>query len=372
MSADASLEELEARLVTFTEQLQNIHELLQSDPTNAEFLSIAKDLVEVIQLTKETIDLKVNAASSVQVPESQKPQEQHQEALNLELNYEPGSVVEALQQGVWYPAYVDSVTSDGSYNVKFLGFGTTAELKEDALRVIEVDKEQAAELPATEAIGEGFKCQAKYYLDAVVYPCSVTKVTELGFQVLFEGYGNSEEVPYEYLRPAAPLQTEVGTATAQTSTTNAVGGATALAGAATAPKVAPVVIHKAIKIPENLQILPTDTEAEKERKRKRVRAIKSLNRHKTIDNERNIKQHDWKAFQHNAKKKGPRGRCGQRTGHDKLSGYTDQEVEVRLEKLLFLILLQAILSDHVLGALALETPDPDIRFTPAVASKASR
>ncbi|KAG4055969.1 hypothetical protein PC123_g8969 [Phytophthora cactorum] len=301
MSADASLEELEARLVTFTEQLQNIHELLQSDPTNAEFLSIAKDLVEVIQLTKETIDLKVNAASSVQVPESQKPQEQHQEALNLELNYEPGSVVEALQQGVWYPAYVDSVTSDGSYNVKFLGFGTTAELKEDALRVIEVDKEQAAELPATEAIGEGFKCQAKYYLDAVVYPCAVR---------VFETCGTATDG---------------------------------------APKVAPVVIHKAIKIPENLQILPTDTEAEKERKRKRVRAIKSLNRHKTIDNERNIKQHDWKAFQHNAKKKGPRGRCGQRTGHDKLSGYTDQEVEVRLEKLLFLILLQAILSDHVLG-----------------------
>ena len=55
MSADASLEKLEARLVTFTEQLQNIQELLQSDETNEEFLSIAKDLVEVIELTKETV-----------------------------------------------------------------------------------------------------------------------------------------------------------------------------------------------------------------------------------------------------------------------------------------------------------------------------
>ncbi|ETI57443.1 hypothetical protein, variant [Phytophthora nicotianae P1569] len=304
MSADASLEELEARLVTFTEQLQNIHELLQSDPTNTEFLSIAKDLVEVIQLTKETIDLKVNAASSSQVTESQKTQEPRQESLTLELKYEPGSVVEALQQGVWYPAHVDSLTSDGSYNVKFLGFGTTAELKEDALRAIEVDEDQASQLPAKETITEGFKCQAKYYADAVVYPCSVTKVTELGFQVLFDGYGNSEEVPYEYLRPTALLQSEVGPTTAQTSPTNAVDGATALAGAATAPKVAPAVIHKPIKIPENLQILPSDTEAEKERKRKRIRAIKSLNRHKTIDNERNIKQHDWKAFQYKAKKKG--------------------------------------------------------------------
>ncbi|KUF93340.1 hypothetical protein AM588_10004086 [Phytophthora nicotianae] len=269
MSADASLEELEARLVTFTEQLQNIHELLQSDPTNTEFLSIAKDLVEVIQLTKETIDLKVNAASSSQVTESQKTQEPRQESLTL-----------------------------------VPGFGTTAELKEDALRAIEVDEDQASQLPAKETITEGFKCQAKYYADAVVYPCSVTKVTELGFQVLFDGYGNSEEVPYEYLRPTALLQSEVGPNTAQTSPTNAVDGATALAGAATAPKVAPAVIHKPIKIPENLQILPSDTEAEKERKRKRIRAIKSLNRHKTIDNERNIKQHDWKAFQYKAKKKG--------------------------------------------------------------------
>ncbi|KAL3662372.1 hypothetical protein V7S43_012699 [Phytophthora oleae] len=292
MSADASLEELEARLVTFTEQLQNIHELLQSDPTNVEFLSIAKDLVEVIQLTKETIDFKVNA----QAPEQKDPQT----PLQLELKYAPGSAIEALQKGVWYPAHVDSVTSEGSYNVKFLGFGTIAELNEDALRAIEVNDEQAAKLPLKETITEGFKCQAKYYVDAVVYPCSVTKVTELGFQVLFDGYGNSEEVPYEYLKPV--VAEEVGTA-AQVSSTNEV-DATVTQAAPPAPLVAPAVIHKAIKIPENLQILPSDTEAEKERKRKRTRAIKSLNRHKTIDNERNIKQHDWKAFQHKAKKKG--------------------------------------------------------------------
>ncbi|OWZ00864.1 hypothetical protein PHMEG_00027850 [Phytophthora megakarya] len=293
--SDASLEELETRLVTFTEQLQNIHELLQTDPSNGEFLSIAKDLVEVIQLTKETIDLKVSAASSSQAPKLQ--------LQSQELQFLPDSVVEALQQGVWYPAHIDSVSSDGSYNVKFLGFGTTAELKQDALRAIEVDAVEAAKLPAKETISEGFKCRAKYYADAVVYPCSITKVTELGFQVLFDGYGNSEEVPYEYLKPLVLPQAEVS-AIAETSTTNGVDGTVTHAAGSTAPLVAPAVIHKPIKIPENLQILPTDTEAEKERKRKRMRAIKSLNRHKTIDNERNIKQHDWKAFQHKAKKKG--------------------------------------------------------------------
>lgn len=54
-ASDTSLEELQTRLVTFTEQLQNIHELLQTEPENAEFLGIAADLVEVIRLTKEAV-----------------------------------------------------------------------------------------------------------------------------------------------------------------------------------------------------------------------------------------------------------------------------------------------------------------------------
>ncbi|CAI5725312.1 unnamed protein product [Peronospora farinosa] len=307
MSTTASLQELETRLVAFTEQLQNIHELLQSDTTNEEYLSIAKDLVEVIQLTKETIDYKVNTASSTDVLESQKTQEHLSDPRALEIEFVPGSAVEALQQGVWYPAHVDSIMSDGNYNVTFLGFGTTAELQQVALRVIDVDAEQIAQLPEKEAITEGFKCRAKYYADAVVYSCVVTKVTALGYQVLFDGYGNSEEVPYEYLSSAVELpQMEVDAGVAPVNSADAVDGdfAHAAAAAATEQKVAPAVIHKPIKIPENLQILPSDTEAEKDRKRKRMRAIKSLNRHKNIDNERNIKQHDWKAFQYKAKKKG--------------------------------------------------------------------
>ncbi|KAE9336355.1 hypothetical protein PF008_g13058 [Phytophthora fragariae] len=332
MATDASLEELETRLVTFSEQLQNIHELLQSDPTKAEFLGIAKDLVEVIQLTKETIDLKVNAASSEPVAAPQEPTKQQQTTPTLELKFSPGSVVEALQQGVWYPAHVESVTSDGSYNVKFLGFGTTAELQADALRDIEVDAEDAAKLPSKAAITEGFKCRAKYYADSVVYSCSVTKVTALGFQVLFDGYGNSEEVPYEYLKPAAAAaQDQVESVGAAAShSTNAVDATATHTAAATAATLAPAVIAKPIKIPENLQILPTDSEAEKERKRKRVRAIKSLNRHKNIDNERNIKQHDWKAFQSKAKKKGlKKGVSGVLSKRG--SRCTEQEAEERLE-----------------------------------------
>lgn len=219
--------------------------------------------------------------------------------------------MEAQSKGVWYPARVESVTASDTYNVVYLGFGNKDELAETALRAIKVDATHAG-LPAREAVTEGFKCEAKYYVDSQYYPCSVTKVTAYGFQVLFEGYGNSEEVPFEYMRP---LSTVVDSAAASSAAPSAVASTGASAAvkpaAASAPaKLAPVVIDKPIQIPENLQILPTDTEAEKERKRKRIRAIKSLNRHKNIDNERNVKQHDWKAFQHKAVKKKVKGASG--------------------------------------------------------------
>lgn len=184
----------------------------------------------------------------------------------------------------------------------YLGFGNQDELSATALRAIDVDR---AQLPPRPLIGEGFKCEAKYYVDGKFYTGTVTKVTDRGFQVLFDGYGNSEEVPYEYMRVlSAPAATTTSTVTTSTAPATA-------AKATNAPaKPAPAVIEKAIKIPENLQILPTDTEAEKDRKRKRVRAIKSLNRHKNIDNERNQKQHDWKAFQHKAVKKKVKGASG--------------------------------------------------------------
>lgn len=54
-AADVALEELQTRLLTFTQQLESIHKLLESDSQNAEFLGIARDLVEVIRLTKEMV-----------------------------------------------------------------------------------------------------------------------------------------------------------------------------------------------------------------------------------------------------------------------------------------------------------------------------
>ncbi|GAB9468844.1 hypothetical protein Gpo141_00006147 [Globisporangium polare] len=317
-TADVALEELQTRLLTFTQQLESIHELLESDPQNEEFLGIARDLVEVIRLTKEMIDLKLNGSEEQPQRAKAAPaavQQRQQQTVDpeLELSFSPGTICEAQSKGVWYPAYIESVTSNNTYNVHYLGFGNKDELSESSLRGVPPVPQipLAGAMPPKHAIAVGFKSEAKYYVDSQFYTCTVTQITDHGFQVLFDGYGNSEEVPYEYMRALAP--TAGATTTTAAAAASGVGLGTqkdSATGSKAPAKPFVAVIEKPIKVPENLQILPTDSEAEKERKRKRLRAIKSLNRHKTIDNERNLKQNDWKSFQHKAQKKQVKGVSG--------------------------------------------------------------
>ena len=49
----------------------------------------------------------------------------------------------------------------------------------------------------------GLKCQCKYALDRKYYNVTVGKLTEFGCMVTYTEYGNSEEVPIQYLRPSS-------------------------------------------------------------------------------------------------------------------------------------------------------------------------
>ncbi|KAJ0405625.1 hypothetical protein P43SY_007726 [Pythium insidiosum] len=337
-ASDVSLEELQQRLVTFSGQLESIHELLQTDPENAEFLNIAKDLVEVIRLTKEMIDLKLSAADkSSEAPSTSReraaaaavretaPARSTEATLTAEppaLAFSPGTSCEAQSNGAWYPAFIESITARNTYNVHYLGFGNKDELPETSLRAIECSPEEMPprsevvtslraiecspeEMPPRSEVVVGYQCMAKYYVDSQWYTAAVTATTAYGFQVLFDGYGNTEEVPFEYLR-IRPFSSGASAADVPPATTGA--AETSKPKAAVAGlKPLEAVLAKPIKVPDNLQILPTDSEAEKERKRKRLKHIQKLNKQKEAENERTIKQHDWKSFQHKAMKKGVRG-----------------------------------------------------------------
>ena len=54
---NVTIEELEERLATFNEQLSSITEILDADPENTEFQTIAKDLREVIDLTTQMVGI---------------------------------------------------------------------------------------------------------------------------------------------------------------------------------------------------------------------------------------------------------------------------------------------------------------------------
>jgi survival-of-motor-neuron-related-splicing factor 30 len=180
--------------------------------------------------------------------------------------------------------------------VYYFGFGNKDELKPSSLRSIQ----RHYELYDKDNISVGFKCEAKYYVDGVYYEGSVVEKTQYGYKFLFDGYGNAEEIPLEYMRePSSSL-----------SHSSAVDSAPNVQSQSASVLKAAPIDTKLLKIPDNLQILATDTEAEKERKRKRIKAIKSLNRHKSYEIERNQKQQGWKSFQSKAIKKKAKGTSG--------------------------------------------------------------
>lgn len=75
----------------------------------------------------------------------------------------------------------------------------------------------------------------KFSADQQWYDVTVDAITPHGYMVTYVSYGNSEEVPLEYLRPS-------GDASGKTA------------------KASQKKVDELIKIPESLKILPTDTE----------------------------------------------------------------------------------------------------------------
>ena len=156
---------------------------------------------------------------------------------------------------------------------------------------------------AVVGVHAGLRCQARYSQDGQWYNCKVDKETELGFQVTYTEYNNTEVVPLEYLRHMPKSTAEAAAVTADT-----------------------------FVVPEALVPLATDSEAEKTRKRKRIKMLKGKRRHIKyvlgawlavasarvdqarrcrLEAERDKKQASWQSFQAKTKKKKVRhGRAG--------------------------------------------------------------
>ncbi|KAL0586616.1 hypothetical protein ABG067_003790 [Albugo candida] len=305
------IRKLQQRLVKFTDQLEQIYTILESDPENSECLSLAKDLVEVIRLTKES---RQKSDTCVVHQQEDPVKDSRPDIIDPGLEQAPtiniliGTDCEAKHQDTWYPVRVENVQED-TIQIQFFGFHT-----KDQINLTELRDISPVEHPITKQdVQIGMRCLARYYVDHQFYECVIAEETSLGVSVVFTGYGNTEEVPLSYLCEVKDEKVNQHEAGQDMQKLEPAPQAGFLVGNEAESKVAQSsdsTVCKPIKIPDHLQILPTDTEAEKERKRKRIRALKNLNRQKRLDNERNVKQQGWKAFQHKAKQKRVRGTSG--------------------------------------------------------------
>lgn len=144
----------------------------------------------------------------------------------------------------------------------------------------------------------GAQCQAIYSGDGQWYDAVVQSVTPASmFVVLFEGYGNTEQVAPKQIRPRPDVQ-EVYKGVA-------------------APKRKRVEDEPVIsEIPKWCETKETDDEKTKSRKRKLLKSYKSKIRFQQMDLEQKKKQQDWHSF---VKGKGSKKKAGFFTGRKKES-----------------------------------------------------
>lgn len=130
----------------------------------------------------------------------------------------------------------------------------------------------------------GTICESKYSVDGEWYKAKIDSILEGGkYHVTYIEYGNNEVVSIADIRPLRDM-------TKQNKNN---------------PLKRPVVPDAIQQIPKSLQILPTDSEEDRVAKKKRVHAIKSANRLKTLEEERNHVKNNWLKFQTKPKKKVP-------------------------------------------------------------------
>jgi len=125
-------------------------------------------------------------------------------------------------------------------------------------------------------VATGTKIEAVYSGDSRWYPAVVTGVADSGnYKVRFLGYGNAEEeVKPDDTRekPKKPKEESASKKRAREEES------------------------KTLKIPDNLKILPTDSEEVRQKKKRKVKNIKTKIRMKELEKVRDSKKQTWQSF----------------------------------------------------------------------------
>jgi len=278
-------ENLQEKLRTYETQLQKVDELIQKDPENEDWKKLRSDLVEVIDLTKTLIrkeekknddvmlNIRKNAPEIIEKPK----------VMTETSSWYPvvGDACEALYDSKWYPVNVsDTSSEDESLIVKFYTFGNEERVPLTNLRPLQ----NIAEIPIqAHQVQVGEQYQALFSADRKWYDAKITNVNSRGASVTYTAYGNTEEVPFEWLRISLSKKN---------------GDSSGLNKSDASDKFIKTTKDepKFIKISENLKIKPTDSEAERRRKKKRINKIHKTNKRTKIVEKRKAQQSSWLKF----------------------------------------------------------------------------
>eukprot|EP01128_Nolandella_sp_AFSM9_P002675 TRINITY_DN13055_c0_g1_i1.p1 TRINITY_DN13055_c0_g1~~TRINITY_DN13055_c0_g1_i1.p1 ORF type:complete len:309 (+),score=91.96 TRINITY_DN13055_c0_g1_i1:38-928(+) len=199
---------------------------------------------------------------------------------------------------------VDAALKEDPESADFLS------VKENLLDVLKVTKEllslQEASAQAekqkekfediqTVATAKGYfvgkEIEAKYKADGKYYKAKITSISEKGFGVTFDGYGNTDFLPVEEIREKSAkeivmVDTTVPGAAAQAKSTDR------------------FVVDEEGKviIPQFMQILPTDTEQVRSSKKRKIKNYKSEYRLQKSTQTLKRKKQSWADFQSGGRK----------------------------------------------------------------------
>eukprot|EP01126_Amoeba_proteus_P063450 TRINITY_DN8748_c0_g2_i10.p1 TRINITY_DN8748_c0_g2~~TRINITY_DN8748_c0_g2_i10.p1 ORF type:complete len:269 (+),score=52.73 TRINITY_DN8748_c0_g2_i10:95-901(+) len=124
---ELTIEELQKQIVDYEIQLEVVNGALVHDPSQPEFLEVKKNLVGVLNVTKDLLKLKKETAPPVLYDNIQE--------IATAKGFYVGMKCEALwnEDKRWYKAIITSVTRLG-FGVKFTGYGTVVNVGPTCLR----------------------------------------------------------------------------------------------------------------------------------------------------------------------------------------------------------------------------------------------
>eukprot|EP01031_Cornospumella_fuschlensis_P037024 gene37024-44929_t len=211
-----SKEELEEKLKLYNSQLGQVEELLTVDAENEQFLKLKSDLHKVIELTtvllvqvlsqegnninkgeghEGTDDANANAPDDeYSLGDAEDDDSDNDVTRPLKV----GDRVDVTGGAHPFPGIVTGIISETEFKVRYFGF-----VEEVTLPLTCLVRLTGSLHHSDIQIGHTYQC--KYNGDQQYYDVIVSAKTEMGYQVTDVAYGNSVEVPLEYLRPVMSL-----------------------------------------------------------------------------------------------------------------------------------------------------------------------